>query len=227
MESEPIPQPSANNILEIETFPGDPFIAVMPSAISCADETAEIDISHRVRLSAALESLLIVADQPLDTVALATIVGRPIHVVGLELERLAAEYTHEERGFALRSVAGGWRFYSSEQCRSLVERYVLDGQQSRLTQAALETLAVVAYRQPVSRGRISAVRGVNVDGVVRTLMTRGLIQELSRDAESGAVLYGTTMFFLERLGIVSLDELPPVADFLPDLDSLGDLDGNA
>ena len=117
-------------------------------------------------------------------------------------------------------MAGGWRFYTHPACAAVVERFVVDGQQARLTQAALETLAVIAYRQPVSRSRVSAVRGVNVDGVIRTLLNRALIEECGSEPESGALLYRTTSLFLERLGLGSLEELPELAPMLPDLESL-------
>ena len=171
-------------------------------------------------LAAILESILLVADQPVDEVLLAQVVERPRGVVAGALEGLAAGYAAQDRGFELRNVAGGWRLYTRPDCAPYVERFVLDGQQARLTQAALETLAVVAYRQPVSRGRIAAVRGVNVDGVIRTLISRGLVEETGQDPESGALLYRTTGYFLERLGLSSLDDLPPLADFLPDIEAL-------
>src|SRR5439155_19991367 len=136
------------------------------------------------------------------------------------LKALAAEYTEAGRGFDLREVAGGWRFYTRPECAAVVERFVLDGQQARLTQAALETLAVVAYRQPVSRARVSAVRGVNVDGVMRTLVTRGLVEESGIDSDSGSILYRTTSYFLERLGLSGIEELPDLAPLLPDLESI-------
>ncbi|WP_341351136.1 SMC-Scp complex subunit ScpB [Nocardioides convexus] len=117
----------------------------------------------------------------------------------------------------MRNVAGGWRFSTREEYAAVVEGFVLEGQQARLTQAALETLAVVAYQQPVSRARVSAVRGVNVDGVMRTLLNRGLVEEAGQDGEHGATLYRTTSYFLERIGIVSLDESPDLAPHLPDL----------
>ena len=138
------------------------------------------------------------------------------------MRRLAADYTATGRGFELREIAGGWRLYTRAECAPIVERFVLDGQHARLSQAALETLAVVAYRQPVSRSRVSAVRGVNCDGVMRTLTMRGLVEEAGVDVETGATLYRTSSFFLERLGMSSLEELPPLAPFLPDV---GDVDG--
>ena len=171
-------------------------------------------------LRPALEAVLMVADQPLDALALAAAVGYPPAEVSDALAALAAEYDEQGRGFELRNVAGGWRFYTREDLAPVVEAFVLEGQQARLTQAALETLAVVAYQQPVSRARVSAVRGVNVDGVMRTLLNRGLVEEAGHDGEHGATLYRTTSYFLERIGIVSLDELPELAPYLPELDEM-------
>jgi len=171
-------------------------------------------------LGAALEALLIVAVEPQSTVELAEATRHPVDEVAARLRELSEEYAAQGRGFALREVAGGWRFYTSESCSGMVERWVLDGQQARLTQAALETLAVIAYRQPVSRARISAVRGVNVDGVLRTLQSRGLIEEAGTDPSSQAILFRTTPYFLERMGIASLDDLPDLAEHLPDLAEL-------
>ncbi len=151
-------------------------------------------------LAAALEAVLLVTDQPLDVATLASLVRRPAPEVEERLRALALDYDESGRGFELREVAGGWRFYTRADCAEVVERYVRDGQQARLTQAALETLAVVAYRQPVSRARISAVRGVNVDGVIRTLTSRGLVAEAGHDDSTGAILYRTTELFLDRLG---------------------------
>ena len=167
-------------------------------------------------LRASLEAILLVADEPVPVVVLAQVLERPRNEVEAELRDLAASYVAEGRGFDLREIAGGWRFYTREDCAPLVERFVSDGQEVRLTQAALETLAVVAYRQPVSRARVSAVLGVNCDGVMRTLVLRGLTEEAGTDKETGAILYRTTGYFLERLGLASLDELPELAPFLPD-----------
>ena len=139
------------------------------------------------------------------------------------LAELAADYDAAGRGFELREVAGGWRVFSRDVFAPVVERFVLDGQTARLTQAALETLAIVAYRQPVSRARVSAVRGVNVDAVMRTLLTRGLVEEAGHDGETGAVLYRTTQEFLHRIGLGSLEELPALAPFLPEVDALDDV----
>jgi segregation and condensation protein B len=171
-------------------------------------------------LGAALEALLIVAVEPQSTVELAEATRQPVDVVAARLRELSEEYAAQGRGFALREIAGGWRYYTSESCSGMVERWVLDGQQARLTQAALETLAVIAYRQPVSRARISGVRGVNVDGVLRTLQSRGLIEEAGTDPSSQAILFRTTPYFHERMGIASLEDLPDLAEHLPDLAEL-------
>ena len=173
-------------------------------------------------LSAAIEAVLLVVDEPVTEVVLAQVLERPRREVGTTLRQLQADYTDQGRGFDLREIAGGWRLYTRAECAPVVERFVRDGQQARLTQAALETLAVVAYRQPVSRSRVSAVRGVNCDGVMRTLTTRGLVEEAGIDVGSGATLYRTTSYFLERLGMASVSELPPLAPFLPEV---GDVDG--
>ena len=190
-----------------------------------SEETAEqqepeADDLPAPSLGAALEALLIVAVEPQSTVELAEATRQPVDEVAACLRSLSAEYAEQGRGFALREVAGGWRFYTSESCAGMVERWVVDGQQARLTQASLETLAVIAYRQPVSRSRISAVRGVNVDGVLRTLQSRGLIEEAGIDPSSQAILYRTTPYFLERMGLASLDDLPDLAEHLPDLAEL-------
>lgn len=174
-------------------------------------------------LGAALEALLIVADEPVSLTELAATTGRPADEVAEVLLTLADEYTRAGRGFDLRESSGGWRFYTRGTCSEVVTRYVTEGQRSRLSQAALETLAVVAYRQPVARAHISAVRGVNVDGVVRTLLARGLIEEIGAEPESGALLYGTTGYFLERLGLRDLAELPALAPYLPEVDVLDEL----
>ena len=167
-------------------------------------------------LRPSLEAILLVADEPVPVVVLAQVLERPRNEVTAELHSLATEYKTDGRGFDLREIAGGWRFYTREDCAPLVERFVSDGQEVRLTQAALETLAVVAYRQPVSRARVSAVRGVNCDSVMRTLVLRGLVEETGTDNETGAILYRTTGYFLERLGLASLEDLPDLAPFLPE-----------
>ena len=171
-------------------------------------------------LKPALEAVLMIADQPLDHLTLAQAVDHPPAEVEQALTELADAYTAEGRGFELRNVGGGWRYFTREEFAPVVEQFVLEGQQARLTQAALETLAVVAYRQPVSRSRVSAIRGVNVDGVMRTLVTRGLIEEAGVDTSSGAVLYRTSSYFLERMGMADLSELPEIAPMLPEIDDL-------
>jgi segregation and condensation protein B len=171
-------------------------------------------------LRAALEAVLLVSDQPVPPVTLAQVVERPTDEVEATLHELAEEYAEQGRGFELRIVAGGWRLYTRADCAPYVERFVVDGQQARLTQAALETLAVIAYRQPVTRARVGAVRGVNVDGVVRTLLARGLITEAGQDDETAGILYRTTPLLLERLGLQSIDELPSLAPLLPELSEL-------
>ncbi|MDP9861976.1 MULTISPECIES: SMC-Scp complex subunit ScpB [Streptosporangium] len=174
------------------------------------------DVVPEPDLRAGLEAILLVVDEPVSEMTLAQVLERPTGEVAAALRELSAEYTDSGRGFDLREVAGGWRFYTRAECAALVERFVRDGQQTRLTQAALETLAVVAYRQPVSRARVAAIRGVNSDGVMRTLVTRGLVEEAGTEPESQAVLYRTSSFFLERMGLRDLDELPELAPFLPD-----------
>lgn len=186
---------------------------------------------------AALEAVLMVIDQPATAAELAAGLELSEHRVEELLEELRLEYDgytvnapekdadgnvvrSQPRGFELRKVAGGWRVYSRAAFADVVGRFVLEGQTARLTQAALETLAVVAYRQPVSRARVSAIRGVNVDSVVRTLVQRGLIEEAGTDPETGAILYRTTSYFLERLGIGSVEELPQISPHLPGLDGI-------
>jgi segregation and condensation protein B len=186
----------------------------------------EQQLTDSVPLRTALEAILMVVDEPVGDVTLAQVTERPTDEVAAALRGLAAEYDEQNRGFELREVAGGWRFYTRASASAYVEKFVLDGQQARLTQAALETLAVVAYRQPVSRQRVSAVRGVNVDGVMRTLLARGLVEEAGHDGEGGSTLYRTSSYFLERLGLRSIDQLPELAPFLPDMDALDDMAGS-
>jgi segregation and condensation protein B len=172
---------------------------------------------------AAIEAVLMVIDEPVTEMSLASALELPVEDVLGHLHALAAEYDESNRGFAIKAIAGGWRVYSRSEYAPVVERFLLDGAQAKLTQAALETLAVIAYRQPVARSRVSSVRGVNVDGVVRTLLTRGLIEEMGEEGEFGATLYGTTSYFLQRLGLSSLDELPALAPYLPEVDVLDEL----
>lgn len=178
------------------------------------------------QLLGAVEAILMVTETPVPVDQLAVVLGVPAPAVAEALAELAEELERSPRprGVELREAGGGWRFYSAPAFAPAVEKFVIDGQTARLTQAALETLAVISYRQPVSRGRISAIRGVNVDSVVRTLLTRGLIEEAGQDIEGGATLYRTTSYFLERLGLRDLDDLPPLAPYLPDIDTLEDID---
>jgi segregation and condensation protein B len=176
------------------------------------------------QIERALEAILMVADEPMSIVTLATAVGAPVKRVRAAITTLVADFDGEaggvRRGFELREVGGGWRFYTRDRFAPFVEKLLLDGQRSRLTRAALETLAVIAYRQPVTRQRVAAVRGVNVDGVIRTLLARGLIEETGTDSDTGGFLYRTTELFLERIGLSSLEELPPIAPLLPEVDAI-------
>jgi segregation and condensation protein B len=169
---------------------------------------------------AAIEAVLMVTDEPVTTTDLATAIEVPEAEVVEVLAALQDEYADPSRprGFELRKVDGGWRVYSSPRFADVVGRFIVEGQSARLSQAALETLAIVAYRQPITRGQISQIRGVSVDTVVKTLLTRGLITEVGEIA--GAAQYGTTVSFLERMGLSSLDDLPPLAPYLPDLADL-------
>ncbi|MGV3758829.1 MAG: SMC-Scp complex subunit ScpB [Actinomycetota bacterium] len=167
----------------------------------------------------AIEAVLMVAEAPVEAQLLAQLLEVPVTEVERLCGELSASYEEEGRGFSLVAVAGGWRFQSHPDCNPYVERFVLEGQSSRLSGAALETLAIVAYKQPVSRAQVAAIRGVNVDGVMRTLQQRGFIAEIGKDPGPGqAVLFGTTPLFLERVGLRSLDELPPLAEFVPGAD---------
>ncbi len=180
-------------------------------------ETTEIDGETR----RAIEAIVMVADEPADPRLLAQLLEVSPDIVEAECVRLAADYAAQERGFELVKVAGGWRFQSHAAMAPYVERFVLSGQSARLSAAALETLAIVAYKQPISRAQVSAIRGVNVDAVMRTLQQRGYIAELARDPGPGqAVLFGTTGMFLEKLGLNALDELPGLGEFVPGPDVL-------
>ncbi|MDZ7676348.1 MAG: SMC-Scp complex subunit ScpB [Acidimicrobiales bacterium] len=167
-------------------------------------------------LRRAAEALLLVTEEPLQPELLAQLLEVSTERIELLCTELAAEYDATDRGFQLVKVAGGWRYQTHPELAPYVERYVLEGQSARLSGAALETLAIVAYKQPISRAQIAAIRGVNADGVMRTLSQRGYVEEISRDPGPGqAVLYGTTQSFLEKLGLNSLDELPALGDFVP------------
>lgn len=164
----------------------------------------------------AFEALLMVADEPIAAGLCAQLLEVSQTDLDAMAEALIAEYEAADRGFVLRRVAGGYRFYSHPDMAPYVERFVLEGQSARLSNAALETLAIVAYKQPISRGQIAEIRGVNVDSTLRTLVIRGYAAEIGHDAGPGqAILFGTTPMFLEKLGLDSLRDLPPLADFVP------------
>ncbi|MDQ3886355.1 MAG: SMC-Scp complex subunit ScpB [Actinomycetota bacterium] len=197
---------------------------INPSAGEAAVKSDGLpDLGTDHELEAALEALLLVVDSPVGEDALASAVGQPVSRVTAALQRLSKSFTAAARGIDLRRVGDGWRFYTRDRHAPFVERLLLDGQRTKLTRAALETLAVVAYRQPVTRSRVAAVRGVNVDGVMRTLLARGLIEETGTDPDTQGLLYRTTDLFLERLGLSSLDDLPPLAPLLPEVDAIDDV----
>lgn len=209
------------NIAESETPDAPETDQDIVVADSDTGETAELlEDDELVRV---LESLLLVVDTPVSVETLASATQQPPDRIGEALQRIAADLTERDSGIDLRETGGGWRMYTRARFAPYVERLLLDGARSKLTRAALETLAVVAYRQPVTRARVSAVRGVNCDAVIRTLVARGLITEAGTDADSGATTFSTTEMFLERLGLSSLGELPDIAPLLPDVDVIDDL----
>ena len=183
------------------------------------DEPVGAEDESTRTLRRATEALLLVTEEPLPVETLAQLLEAPTGRVVQVCQELAAEYDATDRGFQLVQVAGGWRYQTHPDLASYVERFVLDGQSGRLSNAALETLAIVAYKQPISRAQIAAIRGVNVDGVMRTLAHRGYVAEIGRDTGPGqAALYGTTAMFLEKLGLDHIGELPPLGDFVPGAD---------
>ncbi|MBP2367374.1 SMC-Scp complex subunit ScpB [Pseudonocardia parietis] len=213
--------------------PVDPAEAADPAEDEDEDEAGELDeqtdplddLADDAELELALEALLLVVDSPIDEPSLAGALNQTPSRIRQTLNRMSLAYTADRRGIDLRRVGEGWRFYTRDRYAPYVEKLLLDGQRARLTRAALETLAVVAYRQPVTRARVSAVRGVNCDGVLRTLFTRGLVEEAGTEEQTGGTLFRTTELFLERLGLSSVQELPPLAPLLPDIDAIDDLDG--
>ena len=218
-EARPAPAPSAPS-------PGSGAAGVEgdPTAWPPDEAFDAVELDDRGWTRRDLEAILLVADEPVPAPVLAEIVGSRLSEVEELLVDLAGEYARDGRGFVLRAIAGGWRLYTHPGAQTAVEAYLRAGQQSRLTRAALETLAVIAYRQPVTRFQVAAVRGVNVDGVFRTLASRGLIHEVGTDPGPGqAILYGTTQAFLEQLGLNDLDQLPPIKDYLPEGVDLLDL----
>jgi segregation and condensation protein B len=215
-EPAPVPQEP-----DPDTGPGapqDPTPADVPAGEPAPDEPAEeqLQLLGPEELSGGLEALLFVMDDPVDEETLAAALRCSVEQVRSGLAELAAGYDARRAGLVLRRVGESWRLYTRDEHAPVVERYLVDGQRSRLTQAALETLAVIAYRQPVTRARVAAIRGVGVDGVMRTLLTRGLVHEVGSDPDSGGGLYATTPLFLERLGLQSLADLPELAPFLPE-----------
>ena len=174
-----------------------------------------------VEVERSIEAILMVVDEPVSEIILAQVLEKSVDEVDAALAHLVT--TYDDRGFSLRKINGGWRFYSNPDYHLAVEKFVLDGQQAKLTQAALETLAVIAYRQPISRARVSAIRGVNVEAVMKTLVTRGLVEECGIEHETGAILYRTTHYFLERIGVNRVEDLPALAPFLPNIDGLDEV----
>jgi segregation and condensation protein B len=205
--------------------PQDPTPADVPAGEPAPEEVPPeepLELLSPEELRGGLEALLFVMDDPVDEETLACAVRCTVEQVRTGLAELAAGYDERRSGLTLRRVGEGWRLYTREEHAPVVERYLIDGQRSRLTQAALETLAVIAYRQPVTRARVSAIRGVGVDGVMRTLLTRGLVHEVGTDPDSGGGLYATTPLFLERLGLNSLQDLPELAPLLPETSTMLD-----
>jgi segregation and condensation protein B len=205
-----------------EEVPND-ITTDLPADLDLGIDVATAPELEDSELGAALEALLLVVDTPVTVDQLAAATDQPAYRVAAKLQVMADDLTARESGIDLREAAGGWRMYTRARFAPYVERLLLDGARSKLTRAALETLAVVAYRQPVTRARVSAVRGVNVDAVMRTLLARGLITEAGTDPDSGAVTFATTELFLERLGLTSLTDLPDIAPLLPDVDVIDDL----
>jgi segregation and condensation protein B len=191
--------------------------------VAAGDENELPDVSSDEALEAALEALLLVVDSPINEESLGDTVGVSVARVTVALRTMAQKFTERASGIDLRRVGEGWRFYTRDTYAPFVEKLLLDGQRSKLTRAALESLAVIAYRQPVTRARVAAVRGVNVDGVIRTLLARGLIEEMGTDPDTTGTLYVTTELFLERLGLSSLNDLPPIAPLLPEVDTIDDI----
>lgn len=190
------------------------------------DFAAHVEAINEENLQAALEAILVVAESPMPLIQLASALDRPVGEIKQALAAIKADFDGENgnrlRGFELREVGGGWRIYVRETYDWAVRLFVENENPTKLSQAALETLAVIAYKQPISRGQIASIRAVNVDSVVRTLLSRGLITELYTDSETGATNFGTTELMLQLLGINSLDELPLISPFLPSAEDVQD-----
>jgi segregation and condensation protein B len=218
-EAPPEPQPIPEEVPAPPQDPTPPDVPVgepAPGEAELALFEEPVEQLDPVELLGGLEALLFVMDDPVDEETLAAALRCPVEQVRTGLAELADGYDRRRSGLTLRRVGDQWRLYTREEFAPAVERHLVDGQRSKLTQAALETLAVIAYRQPVTRSRISAIRGVGVDGVMRTLLARGLVHEVGTDPDSQGGLYGTTPLFLERLGLSSLADLPELAPLLPE-----------
>lgn len=209
---------------ESEAAEPEPDVADPESDLVAAGDVDSMpDVTSDEALEAALEALLLIVDSPASEELLAETLGQPKSRILVALRTMAQKFTDRTSGIDLRRVGEGWRFYTRDVYAPFVEKLLLDGQRSKLTRAALESLAVIAYRQPVTRSRVAAVRGVNVDGVIRTLLARGLIEEMGTDPETTGTLYVTTELFLERLGLSSLNDLPAIAPLLPEVDTIDDI----
>lgn len=217
-EATPEPAPAEDAAVSADLDPADPA----SDLVAAGDIDSLPDVTPDETLEAALEALLLVVDSPASEESLAETVGQPKARILVALRTMAQKFTDRASGIDLRRVGEGWRFYTRDVYAPFVEKLLLDGQRSKLTRAALESLAVIAYRQPVTRSRVAAVRGVNVDGVIRTLLARGLIAEMGTDPETTGTLYVTTELFLERLGLSSLNDLPAIAPLLPEVDTIDD-----
>ena len=207
------------NLDEQQNLPEEAVIDENFEAID-APATEVIEPLSDVELRAAVEAILMITDAPISLLAIAAALENPVNLVRNAVLELQADYNGENgsplRGFELREVGGGWRIFVRQDFDWAVKMFVANESPSKLSQAALETLAVIAYKQPISRGQVASIRAVNVDSVVKTLLSRGLITELFTDSETGAINYGTTPLLLELLGINSLDDLPLISPYLPD-----------
>lgn len=233
MDAQPVPDPAPDTAETGTETPADLRVdlgadlgtELGPELDAELDLMAAPDLDDD-ELGAVLEALLLVVDTPVTLDALASATEQPAYRIAAKLAAMSQELAERDSGIDLREAAGGWRMYTRAKYAPYVERLLLDGARTKLTRAALETLAVVAYRQPVTRARVSAVRGVNVDAVMRTLLARGLITEAGPDPDTGAASFATTDLFLERLGLSSLEDLPDIAPLLPDVDVIDDLSEN-
>lgn len=233
MDAQPVPEAASDNPRAGAETPADQRVdlgAELGTELG-GELDAELDLMSAPdldddELGAVLEALLLVVDTPVTIDALASATEQPGYRIAAKLAAMAQDLAERDSGIDLREAGGGWRMYTRAKYAPYVERLLLDGARTKLTRAALETLAVVAYRQSVTRARVSAVRGVNVDAVMRTLLARGLITEAGTDPDTGATTFATTDLFLERLGLTSLEDLPDIAPLLPDVDVIDDLSEN-